>query len=254
LDFPGKTFMENWTILRLHLPTIFVVMMLGLGACFFGCSKSAGPPANDLPPAVSEQANRAPASPVSQPGQPQLTSSSTASGKGNIDACSLLTSSEIQSIQGEPLKHAKSSSRAADGFVVSQCYFTLTTSTNSISLVVTRRAEGPGARDPKQFWKEIFPGGKDSRQAREKDRDKDTGKDTGKDRDKGREKEQGESAPAQKIEHVGDQAFWTGSPVGGALYVLKGNALIRVSTGGSAEQLTEINKSKALAQIILKHL
>jgi len=144
------------------------------------------------------------------------------------------------------LKQTKSSGSSADGFTVSQCYFTLPTSTNSISLVVTQRGEGPGARDPKQFWKETFPGDRDSEQTREKDRDKD--------RDKGREKEERESGPPLKIAHLGDQAFWSGNPVGGALYVLKGNALVRVSIGGSADQRTKINKSKALAQIVLKHL
>src|ERR1700730_6807000 len=104
MEFTSKAFMEHWTICGLRLPTIFIVMMLGLGVGFVGCSKSAGPPTNSEPRAANQQANTATLSPVLQPGQPQATTSSTASGKGKIDACALLTSREIQSIQGEPFK------------------------------------------------------------------------------------------------------------------------------------------------------
>jgi hypothetical protein len=220
--------------------TLFVVIGLAVG--LVGCSKSADPRANSQSPAASQQANTAPLSPVAQPSQPQAMTSSTESGKGKIDACALLTSSEIQSIQGEPLKETKSSGRSAGGLGVSQCYFALPTSTNSISLVVTQRGDGPGARDPKEFWKETFPQDKDSEQARDKDRDK------------GRGKEEEESAPPLKIPRIGDEAFWTGNAVGGALYVLKGNAFVRVSIGGSGDQRTKINRSKALARRVLKHL
>jgi len=36
--------------------------------------------------------------------------------------------------------------------------------------------------------------------------------------------------------------------------VLKGNSYIRISVGGAGDQATKIKKSKALAQMVLKHL
>jgi hypothetical protein len=45
-----------------------------------------------------------------------------------------------------------------------------------------------------------------------------------------------------------------GSRVGGALYVLKGNAYVRVSVGGPADQANKIKRSKALAQKVLARL
>ncbi len=168
-----------------------------------------------------------------------------------MDACSLLTSKDLQLIQGEALKETKPSTRSDGGFNISQCFYTLPTFTNSVSLLVAQRGESVGARDPKDFWKETFNriDESDTERAREKDKDKD--KDN-KDKVQGRE-EEGEAIP-QKIAGVGDDAYWTGNRVGGALYALKGNTYIRISVGGPGDQATKIKKAKALAQIILKRL
>jgi hypothetical protein len=45
-----------------------------------------------------------------------------------------------------------------------------------------------------------------------------------------------------------------GSRIGGALYVLKGNAYLRISIGGPSDQADKIKKSKTLAQKALARL
>ena len=64
-----------------------------------------------------------------------------------------------------------------------------------------------------------------------------------------REKAQEEQKknPAKNIEGVGEEAFWSGNGVGGALYVLHKNVIVRISVGGPDDQETKITKSKALA-------
>ena len=173
-----------------------------------------------------------------------------------VDSCTLLSPRQIQSIQGESLKETKSSASSARGFSVSQCFFTLPTFTNSISLVVTQRGDGPDARDPKEFWRETFRDREAESEAKDKDRAADRDKDRDKAREQGREEREAEeeSAKPLKISHLGDEAFWTGNAVGGALYVLKGNAFVRVSVGGSGAQRAQIKKAQALAQLILKQL
>lgn len=253
MDFPGRTH-EVMTMRAVRERTRLVVIVFGLAVGLIGCSKSARLPTESLRPASGLQASMGSASPATQPSQQPAITASTESGKGKprgkIDACTLLSSKEIQAIQGEPLQETKSSARSEGGFGVSQCFFTLPTFTNSISLVVTQRGDGLGARNPKEFWREQFRNSKTDSEAHEKDLDKDHNKD----RERGRAEEKEESARGLKISHVGDEAFWSGNLVGGALYVLKGNAFVRVSVGGSGEQRAQINKAKALAQIILKHL
>src|SRR5262249_21865712 len=74
--------------------------------------------------------------------------------KPKTDACALLTTADIEAVQKETVKETKLTGSSQRGFNVSQCFFTLPTFNNSISLQVTQRGEGSGGRDPKEFWKE----------------------------------------------------------------------------------------------------
>jgi hypothetical protein len=174
-----------------------------LGLALLGCSKPKPEQASTTPP------------PTPLPASPP--------------ACATLTNEDIQAVQGETIKSTKPSERAGAGLSVSQCYFELPTTANSIVLTITRKAEG--GRDPRQSWQDIFHSDRRSEK-----------------------KEEGEGREPLKIEGVGEEAFWTGTKIGGALYVLKGNAYLRISVGGAGEQDAKIEKSKALAQKILVRL
>jgi hypothetical protein len=156
--------------------------------------------------------------------------------KPKVDACALLTSKEIEAVQGESLKETKLSGQSTGGFSMSQCFFTLPTFTNSVSLLVAQKGEGDGANDPREFFRERFHEKSEGEKERERKRDKKKG-----------EEEEEEGAPPQKVTGVGDEAYWTGSRVGGALYVLKGNSYVRISIGGAAAPDAKIKKTKALA-------
>jgi hypothetical protein len=172
---------------------------------------------------------------LQSPASPQLANTpGTSPGATNlIDACSLLTSKEIEAIQGTALKDTKPSANSQGGLTVSQCYFLLPSAADSIVLTVTQRTEGSDARDPKQSWDEIFHGDKENASAREEGK---------------------ESVGPQKIISLGDEAFWAPQRFGGAMYALKGNIYISVSVGGPGDQATKIQKSKALAEIVLQRL
>ncbi len=158
--------------------------------------------------------------------------------KGKINACALLTSKEIESVQGEPLKQGASSGSSGRGLSVSQCYFALPKSERSISLMVVQKGDGADAQDPKQQWKEMFEHAKDG----------------DKEREKGPEKEGEKTSSPEKIAGVGDEAYWSGNRVGGELFVLKGNSYIRLSVGGPDDKAGKIKKSKVLAEEVLRRL
>lgn len=186
------------------------------------CSKSDKPEAATATPQPSASPSKPSASPAAR----------EESGDGAF-ACTLLTKEETEAVQGEPFKATKASEKSSGGLTMSQCYFELPTTVNSIVLNVTKKAQGADARDPKQSWQETFHHDK----APEK------------------EGEEGEERKGpEKIEGIGDEAFWTGTRVGGALYVLKGNSFIRISVGGAGDQAQKIEKSKALAQSVLNRL
>ena len=183
-------------------------------AVFWGCSKP------DTPAPADPGPNAAAPSPVASPDGPA------------IDACSLLTSEEIQAVQEEPLKERKPGASSKGKLSVSQCYFELPTFSNSISLQVVQRGIGAQASDPKQVWKDMF----------HKEQPPPVGE--------GPKRKE----PPERIEGLGDEAFWAGNEKIGALYALKGNSYIRLSVGGRDDRSTRLKKSRDLAQIALKRL
>lgn len=229
--------------MRFRLPIFLFVSLLVIA----GCNKAPQPPATSAqstPASLSSTASPIVAEAVTPAAQAAET-------KPALDACALLTSKEIEAVQGEATKETKLTGQATGGFSISQCFFTLPTFTNSVSLLVAQRGDGAGAHDPKEFWRDTFHEDKDKEKEREKEKDRDREGD--RDKKKGAEEEE-EGAPPQRIAGIGDEAYWTGSRVSGALYVLKGNSYLRISIGGPADQATKIKKSKVLAQKALARL
>ncbi len=223
---------------RLTLVVLFLLLTT------LGCSRNS-PPANDSSSVVqsSSPAVAIASHAISAPPGAALAPADASTAKPNVDACALLTTAEIQAVQGEAIKETKLSGQATGGFNMSQCFFTLPTFTNSISLLVAQRGEGSGAHDPKDFWRETFNESEHEGKGKRRERKKEK-----------REEEEEEGAPPEKVTGVGDEAYWTGSRIGGALYVLKGNSYLRISIGGPADQATKMKKSKALAQKVVARL
>ena len=190
------------------------------------------------PPAATPQASVETGAASSSPGSSQTAQAPANPATAKLDACALLTSKDIESVQGEAVKETKLTGQSQGGFQISQCFFTLPTFTNSVSLLVAQKGEGAGAQNPKEFWRNTFHEEKDK----------------GRDRDKKRGEEEAQAAPPKKVPGVGDKASWVGSRVGGALYVLKGNTYVRISIGGPSDQATKIRRSKMLAQKVIARL
>jgi hypothetical protein len=156
------------------------------------------------------------------------------------NVCSLVTTQEVESVQGTPMNDAKSSKQSDGLFLVSQCFYTAHESSKSVNLALVQRdSKQPNARSPKDFWKEKFGAYQgDARQRTETT--------------KAEETEQG-NAP-RKIDGLGDEAYWVANRFGGVLYVLKGNVFMSIGIGGTADQQTKLQKSKVLAEKALQRL
>lgn len=160
-----------------------------------------------------------------------------------FDACALLSKSVIEKVQGEPLKTEKPSSTRSGGVVTSQCFYSLSSSANSISLTVTLPDPGNSSgSDIKELWTEWFHEGG----AAEKERD-------GAAPAHRREKEEEEASPPTAVPGLGDEAYWSRRFVG-TLYVLKGNAIVRISIGGKQDDATRLQKAQTLARDALSKL
>ncbi len=212
------------------------ILFIALSVLASACQK----PPSSQPVTVKSDISRTASNSAANQAQSPIATPASAEPRAKIDVCALLTSSEIQAVQGEPVKEAKLSGQTDGGFNVSQCFFALPTFANSISLSVTQRGEGAGARDPRKFWEDAFGGER-------------ADKDKSKRGDKAGAAEE-ESAPPQKVTGIGQEAVWVGSRVGGALYVLKGNSYLRISVGGRGDQALKLKKSRALAEKVLQRM
>jgi len=209
-------------------PTLFVLPLWFVAIGLAGCKKQA----------IAETSPSIPAPPAKQE-----------SSEAYFDVCGLIKKDEIETAQGSPVKDTKSSGRSDGAFHVSQCFYSTVQFSNSVSLAVTQRDPATN-RSPRDFWKETL--------SRYQDESKEQGGDQKKAESLREQRpgagEEGESVPPKRIDGIGDEAYWIGNRVGGALYVLKNEAFIRISVGGADNEQTKIEKSKKLAEKTINRL
>jgi hypothetical protein len=141
----------------------------------------------------------------------------------------------------------KSSEGPEIDFLLSQCYYGSAEPDKSVSLgLMQRNPKDPGTRTIAQFWHETFDhfASAETGEGNEKNREE----------SKGDEKKEQEGVRPQKIEGIGQESYWLGNPMGGILYVLKNDRMLRISFGGPGSADDKLAKSKALAQKAISRL
>jgi hypothetical protein len=164
---------------------------------------------------------------------------------GKTDVCAMLSSAEIQAVQGEGVEESKSSPQSSEGLAMSECLFRTTTPAKSVSLALAV----PGKQNPRDFWRKHFHA--EAEASKPATSAKPAKASPQNEKKHAREEEETRPRP---ITGVGDEAFWMGGPISGALYVLRGNFFIRVSVGGVRDESARIKKSVALARSALKRI
>jgi hypothetical protein len=159
------------------------------------------------------------------------------------DACAVLTRADVQKIQGDAVQETKPSTPPYGGLVMSQCIFRTANPSKSVSVAIA----SPGSTSPRAFWQKQFPSAKSSSEDEAEKKPAVADK-------KEKKEEEEESTRPRPIQGLGEQAYWVGSPMVGALYVLKGNTFLRISVGGVREEPARIQKSVALARLALKRM
>lgn len=158
----------------------------------------------------------------------------------SLDACTLITESEVSAVQGVQAQRAQPSNQKQGELVISQCYYTAVSTDGRDNLSVYLQLIQPGSSAAlKEFWKDRF------RRDREEERE----------RERKEEKEEGEERidDPVRVSGIGEQAFWLGTSRGGALYVLSKDRVLRVTVGGR-DVKSQKEKSKLLARKALRRL
>jgi hypothetical protein len=146
------------------------------------------------------------------------------------DACALVADADVRAVLGVAVTERRPAAEQARGLLLSQCYLGSGTP-RSVSVAVAGSTRSGGTIvTPRAFWRAQFHGG-----------EKETG-------------EREHETKARPIAGVGDEAFWSGTRIAGALYVLRRNTFIRVSVGGIRDEQERIEVSRRLALKALARL
>lgn len=219
---------------------ISVALMCCLAFFAEGCESKSGGTANSAPSNTQQTVSASPANSleVKSEGRPApLANPAHSESVANAapDVCALIEKSEIASVQGEPVRSVAPSSYTSDGLTFSQCYYTVMSAEGSKNLsvhlqVIRSAAKSPGRNVIRNFWEKLKS-------------------------EKGRsEKEEQEGGKPMPVSGLGDEAFWMGNNLMGAIYALKKDKIVRISVGGPGDAKTRIEKSKTLAQKSLQRL
>jgi hypothetical protein len=148
------------------------------------------------------------------------------------DPCRLLTDAEVRAVQGHAPTQKISSEQPAGSFRFTQCFYRTGELSSSVSVALGLPLTDSKRSGPRDYWHAQFE--------REE-------------RDEREESDEKKQEP-RRLAGLGDEAFWVGDPVTGALYVLRGEVFLRVSVGGSPDQSEKIKRARTLAIYALKRL
>jgi len=151
------------------------------------------------------------------------------------DPCRLLTDAEVRAVQGHGPTQKIPSDQPAGSFRFTQCFYRTPELSSSVSVALGIPVTESKRSGPRDYWRAQF---------RREERDE---------RDEREEPDEKKQEP-RRLAGLGDEAFWVGDPVTGALYVLRGEVFLRVSVGGSPDQSQNIKRARTLAIYALKRL
>jgi hypothetical protein len=154
-----------------------------------------------------------------------------ADGERHRDPCRLLSDSEVRAVQGHAPEQKIPSEQPARSFRFTQCYYRTPEVTSSVSVALGVPLATDSRRSgPRDYWRQRFHSQAQASPGRKK------------------------KEPPKPMAGVGEEAFWVGDPVTGALYVLKGEVFLRLSVGGPPDETQKIKRATALASHALKRL
>ena len=145
-----------------------------------------------------------------------------------LNACQVLSARDVAAVQGARFKSTKLKESGNRQMQMSQCFYAMPRLADSISVDLIRG-------DARGFWKKHFADVHDEQLASTKPH---------------HERE----AQAVRVAGVGDAAVWSGNRLAGALYVMKGETIVRVSVGGDEPQEQKIERAKKLAARAIRRL
>ena len=157
-------------------------------------------------------------------------------------ACALITGEEVAAVQASVVLDATAAEQVRDGLAISRCFYRAADYARSVHFELARRdASRADAPSPMLRWRELF--------------EAEPAAGEGEPRKSRRISPEGSQEPPaekladrQAVPGLGDEAWWVGTAVYGALYVRRDEAFLRLSPGGEGDLAAKLARARALAE------
>jgi hypothetical protein len=149
-------------------------------------------------------------------------------GTATPNACQVLTPRDIARVQGTKFVNTRLTETTDAGVSVSQCFYTLPHLTDSVSVDLIRG-------QAREFWQKHFAEVNEASVLSVREPDDEGNK-------------------PRAVTGVGERAVWSGNRIAGALYVLSGQTVVRVSVGGGGTVEQKIERARRLAERVVRRL
>ncbi len=167
-----------------------------------------------------------------------------------VEACAIVSDQDVAAIQKQPITGHQGNEVPTAEFSTTQCYYTSSTPNCSVAIAIIQRDPAKTVtRSVHRYWDDIFSHFRENDKKAEADREEnEAGREQAGNKKEGQKgEEEEEKQHADKVDGVGEEAFWTKNAIGGILYTRQGEKIVRVSVGGPAKIEEKLEKSKALA-------
>jgi hypothetical protein len=157
-------------------------------------------------------------------------------GEARFNVCGLLAAEEVATAQGTLVKETKSAGGRDRSLYVSQCFYLNADAQPTVEISVIQKDPNTSGHSAADLWKDMF-------------HEHSTGADS--EQEHAEKAQRRERFPPQKIEDLTGEAYWLAA---GALYILQGDKILRISMSGPDTADMKLQKAKSLAQIALPRL
>jgi len=144
------------------------------------------------------------------------------------NACQVLTPRDVARVQGAKYKKTRLTESTDSGVTISQCFYALPRLSDSVTVDLIRG-------QAREFWQKHFADINEAsvlsvlREPEEENR-------------------------PRVVTGIGEKAVWSGNRMAGALYVLSGATVVRVSVGGGGSEEQKIEHARRLAERVVRRL
>jgi hypothetical protein len=169
-----------------------------------------------------------------------------------LNACSLLPSEFVSSVQGDSIVESQAGTSLQGELMTKRCFYRTENFNQSVDVDITADTDRTGrSRAARDFWDRRFNSASGSEEEEGELREK---REAHSSSMRDEEEEERARPKPSPVTGLGDEAFWVSNQFNSTLYLREDGVLLRISLGGPDDAATKLQRARSLAERILSGL